>query len=149
MGALATADGQPTSLYYGLKTANRDFASMAGQLQPLKSLGAYHAGTLPLGGVALPPTAPFRLEPALPTQEPQNMKPVEGFLLGYFGPAAGQPTHVVVVNLDYDHSAETALVGPGKMQTFNPGRGQWSAVGAEWLKLHLPPGGAQLVRLAQ
>lgn len=149
LGALATADGQPTVLYQSLKRTNRDFAACAAQLQPLQSLGAYHCGTIPLGGVALPDNAPFRLDPALPASQPVDLKPTEGFVLGYFGPAGGAPTHVVVANLNYSKSAETTLVAPSGVQVFNPARGTWSATRASRLPLRLEPGAAELIRLAK
>ena len=148
LGMLANFDGSPTPLYYGLKHPNHDFAAMATQLQPLKSLGAYHAGTKAQGAKLLPTDAPFRLDPPVANQEPVTNMPVEGFVLGYFGPQGGQPTHVVVVNLDYGKPAQTTLVGPGNLQTFNPATGRWTSRGKCRLPLRLQAGGAALVRLA-
>lgn len=147
LGMLANADGTPTPLYQGLKPVNRDFVAMAAQLQPLKSVGAYHCGTLPLGAKALPANAPFRLDPPLAAREPQSPQPVEGFVLGYFGPQGGAPTHVVVVNLDYTKPVQTTLCAPSRVQVFNPASGKWSASQPARLPLHLQAGGAELVRL--
>lgn len=149
LGMLATADGQPTVLYEGLKPVNHDFVAMASELQPLRSLGTYHSGTIPMGAKALPPGAPFRLDPPVADKQPETPKPVEGFVLGYFGPQAGAPTHVVVVNLDYSKSASTTLAGPGKLQVFNPSTSRWSQPASSAVPLRLQPGGAALVRLAQ
>jgi len=46
--------------------------------------------------------------------------PVTGLLLGYFG-TAGNPTHVLVVNLDYTQDVTTTVVGPGPMEAFDAG----------------------------
>ena len=43
-GGIALADGTPTPLYHALKPLNREFIAIATELQPLKSLGVYHAG---------------------------------------------------------------------------------------------------------
>lgn len=148
-GALATLEGQPTPLYYGLRQVNRDFEAIAGELQPLHSLGAYHCGTKSLGAQLLPSGAPFRLDPPVVAKEPEPLKPTEGFVLGYFGPKAGRPTHVVVVNLDYSNSVETTLVGPAALRTFNPATGRWTFAGSSKVHLRLRPGGCRLVGLAQ
>lgn len=129
----------PLPLYWALCQINREFVAIATELGPLRSLGVYHCGALPLGGQALPPKGAFAPEPA--SQE---------VLLGYFGKSAGHPTHVVVVNLDYKKAATTTLVGPGPMQVFHAPTQTWSA-GSESsrLKLDLPPGGGVLVRLSR
>lgn len=149
LGMLANPDGTPTPLYHGLKPVNRDFVAMATQLQPLTSLGAFHCGTQPMGAKALPADALFRLEPALAMRQPESPKPVEGFVLGTFGPARGTPTHVVVVNLDYNTPAPTTLIAPSPVQVFNPATGNWSAPQPARLPLHLQAGGAELIRLAK
>lgn len=149
VGAIANADGSPTVLYHSLKTINRDFAAIAGELQSLRSLGAYHLGMLPPGGAAAPPDLPFRLEPPVPSMEYQPPAPIEGVLLGAFGPPGGPPTHVMVVNLDYGKSATTTLVAPGDLETFNPRSGAWAPAGGRRASLRLPAGGGRLLRLAQ
>lgn len=127
----------PTPLYWAACRINRDFVSIATELQSLKSLGVYHCGKLPIGGQALPPKSDFVLDPA--SQE---------VLLGYFGKSAGQPTHVVVVNLDYKKATTTTLVGPGPMEVFQTATKSWSDTPAlSRLHLNLSPGGGVLVRL--
>lgn len=129
----------PLPLYWALCQINREFVAIATELGSLKSLGAYHCGTLPLGGQALPPKSVFVPEPA--SQE---------VLFGYFGKSARRPTHVVVVNLDYKGAATTTLVGPGPMEVFHAPTGSWSGgSGSSRLKLDLPPGGGALVRLKE
>ena len=147
-GAVANADGTPTELYYALRTINRDFAAIAGELQPLRSIGAYHLGMVPDGAEALPGGFPFHLEPAPPAKDYAPPAPIEGMVIGAFGPAKGKPTHVVVVNLDYKQSATTILVGPGPLQVFGPGTGKWRPAQGDRIKLRLPPGGGRLVRVA-
>lgn len=151
-GAIAHADGTPTPLYPVLKRLNHDFTAIAGQLQPLRSLGVYHAGMLPPGAVPLPEDAAFKLDPPLPTQDYRPPEPVKGVMLGCFGPAgtarnAGSPTHVLVVNLDYQAEAVVGLRGPGRLESFDAATGRWSRAGAGRIELRLPRGGGQLVRV--
>lgn len=127
----------PLPLYWALSQINREFVAVASELQPLKSVGVYHCGVLPLGGQALPDKSPF--VPSPKTQE---------VLLGYFGKTADRPTHVVVVNLDYKNGSAIALSGPGSMEVFHAPTRSWS-IGSKSarVKLELPPGGGALVRL--
>jgi hypothetical protein len=151
-GGIALADGTPTPIYHALKPLNREFVAIAKGLQPLQSLGVYHAGMTPPGTEALAQDAAFRLDPPVPTMPYKRLEPVKGMLLGLFGPPGkghepGQPTHVLAVNLDYQAGAVTALLGPGDLETFDPGSGAWSATGATRIELRLPPGGGRLLRL--
>jgi hypothetical protein len=129
------------------------FAAIATELQPLRSLGVYHVGMLPPGGLPLPDQAAFRIDPPVPTKPYQPPQPIQGFLLGYFGrpgekPESSQPTHVVAVNLDYKQSVTTAVVGPGPLSAFDAATGTWSPAADTRAELQLPPGGAKLLRLA-
>jgi hypothetical protein len=94
------------------------------------------------GCEALPADALFRLDslqsPALP----------RGFLLGFFG-AVERPTHVVVVNLDYNAEVNASLVGPGELELFDAATAQWSSAKKVAIELILPPGGGKLVRIAR
>jgi hypothetical protein len=144
-GGIASANGAPTPLYHSLKSINREFATIANELQPLKSLGVYHAGMSPPGSVPLPDKLPVRFDPPiapLPYHPPEH---VRGFVLGCFG-TGEKPSHVVVVNLDYKTPAAVALVGTGNIEAFDAQAGKWSAGGAR-LALQLPPGGGRLVRI--
>jgi len=147
-GAMATADGTPTPLYYAAKSLNREFAAIASQLQSLQSLGAYHVGMLPPGTSPLPDEAAFPLHPPVPAKDYTPSRPVEGFLLGYFG-EADSPTHVLVVNLDYKQSTTRTIVGPGQLEVFHAATGKWSAAGANRMELSLQPAGGALVKVAK
>lgn len=125
----------PLPLYWALTQINREFVAIAGELQPLRSLAAYHCGTVPLGGQALPDKARFA---------PENRS--QEVLLGYFGKSGRQPTHVVMVNLDYKNAMTTTLVGPAAMEVFQSATKTWVA-GSSRMKLDLQPGGGALVRL--
>jgi hypothetical protein len=112
----------------------------------------YHAGMTPRGTRPLSDDVPFRLDPALPATAYQNLKPVKGMLLGVFGPAGKrhqhvQPTHVLVVNLDYTADHLTNLIGPGKLEVFDATLRTWSSTTADRVELRLPPGGGKLVRI--
>ncbi|NLC58498.1 MAG: hypothetical protein GX774_16830 [Armatimonadetes bacterium] len=151
-GMIANPDGTPTERYHAAKVHNRDFAAIAAQLQPLRSLGAYHLGNIPEGAQALPADFPFTLDPPVPTVAYEPPKPIQGFCLGTFGPAGragqpGKPTHVVVVNLDYRQGTTTTLVGPGPLDVFDPTTGEWTRASGRRAELRLPPGGGALVRL--
>lgn len=127
----------PLPLYWALSQINREFVAIAKELQPLKSLGAYHCGSVPIGAQPLPAKAAFAPEPK--SQE---------LLIGYFGRSNRQPTHAVVVNLDYKNAVTTTLAGPGAMAVFHSTARTWTAGGSK-LKLDLPPGGGVLVRVSE
>ena len=151
-GAVAHADGTPTPLYDTLKTLNREFVSIAQQLQPLRSLGVYHAGMLPQGTEPVPTDGRFQLDPPVPAMSYTNLQPVKGVLLGYFGPAAKgkktpAPTHVMVVNLDYQAEVAVGIRGPSRLELFDPATSRWSRSSGKRADLHLPHGGGQLVRV--
>ncbi|MDD4872515.1 MAG: hypothetical protein PHR77_18350 [Kiritimatiellae bacterium] len=150
-GGIALLDGTPTPIYHALKSLNREFVAIATELQPLSSLGMYHAGMTPTGTVALAEDAPFRLDPPVASMPYVNMKPVQGILLGYFGQAnkvnvLAKPTHVLVVNLDYKAEHTTTLIGPGKLEVFDATARTWSPAGTGRAELRLSPGGGKLVR---
>ena len=151
-GALAHADGTTTPLYQTLKTVNREFAAIAQQLQPLRSLGVYHAGMFPPGTEPVPANGRFQLDPPVPAMTFANLQPVKGVLLGYFGPFSKgkkppKPTHVMVVNLDYKAEVAVGIRGPSRLELFDPATGRWSRASGKRADLHLARGGGQLVRV--
>jgi len=153
-GGIALPDGTPTPIYHALKSLNREFVAIAAQLQPLRSLGVYHAGMMPPGAEPLPTDAPFRLDPAVPAMPYKPPERVRGILLGLFGPAGkgsepGKPTHALVVNLDYQAGAVAPLVGPGNLEAFDAAGGTWSPVAGNDKTVRLPPGGGRLLRAAE
>jgi hypothetical protein len=149
-GAIANADGTPTALYPVLKDLNREFVAIARELQPLQSLGVYHAGMLPPGAVPFPKSATFTLDPPPAAQPFAPPAPARGILLGEFGDSTrAKATHAVVVNVDYKAAAATVVKGPGKIQVFNTTTGQWEAPVRGSIKLELPAGGGRLIRLAK
>ncbi len=151
----------PKPQYWAVSRTNRDFVAIATQLQPLKSLAAYHVGPhekagspaddrwkkvgsyqtgpLPLGGVTSPENSPFQVES--PSGSPN-------ILLGCFGKSGRPASHVLVVNLDYKNPVTTTLKGPGAMDIFHAPTRKWtrSATGSR-AKLEMPPGGGVLIRL--
>jgi hypothetical protein len=145
-GGIARADGTLTPLYHALKSFNREFAAIAKELQPLRSLAVYHAGMLPPGCEKLPPHAPLRFEPPVASSAFKPQERVRGFLLGYFG-RDDKPTHAVIVNLDYKTEATAVLVGTGNWDTLDAMAGSWIKTGNPRLELRLPPGGGKLARI--
>ncbi len=148
VGMMIKADGTPTDLYHAAKQINPEFVAIAAQLQPLNSLGAFHAGRVPPGAQALSSEAPFRMDPTPAAKDYEEGRPGMGVLLGFFGPAA-IPTHVVVVNLDYTRELKTTLVGPRALELFHPGTGVWTPVDGPRAPLQLLPGGGVLARARQ
>ncbi|MEK7686002.1 MAG: hypothetical protein AAB466_11325 [Verrucomicrobiota bacterium] len=151
-GGIATADGAPTPIYDALKALNREFVAVAAQLQPLRSLGVYHAGMLPTGAEPLPQDAAFTLDPPVPPMNYKPPEPVKGVLLGCFGPAeknqkAASATHVMAVNLDYQAGAVVGIRGPAQLEIFDAAAGQWSPANGTRAELRLPRGGGKLVRV--
>jgi hypothetical protein len=147
---IASADGQPTAVYHWLKPLNRDFAAIAAQLQPLRSLGVYHAGMMPPGAEPLPADGAFGFDPPIPTQDFRPGERVRGVLLGTFGPpsrGADAPTHVLAVNLDYQAERTVRLGGPAPLDVFDSSAGRWTSAPGVPIELRLPAGGGQLVRV--
>jgi hypothetical protein len=147
IGAIANADGTPTVIYHALKTLNREFAAIASQLQPLRSLGVYHLGMMPMGGEPLPANSAFALDPPVAPMAYNPPEKMKGMVMSTFG-KPGRPTHVMVVNLDYAQKASTTVVGPGRLEAFDPGVGKWipSRQGKR-AAVELLPGGGALLRV--
>lgn len=145
---IATADGKPTRVYDWLSKLNREFVAVASQVQGLPSTGVYHAGMLPPGAEPLPEKFPFTFDPAIPVFEFKSNDRTKGLLLGCFGKAgAARPSHVYVVNLDYQAEAAVTLRGPGTLEVFDTVTGQWTSSRQKRVTLNLPPGGGKLVRV--
>jgi hypothetical protein len=141
-GSLVSLDGTPGPLYHALKSYNREFVAVAGELQPLRSLRVYHTSMREPGCEPLPADASFRLDFSKSPSGPR------GFLLGHFG-AKAKPTHVVVVNLDYTNKVSATLIGPGELELFNAKSAQWTPAKKTAVEMILPPGGGKLVRIAR
>jgi hypothetical protein len=141
-GSLVSLDGTPGPLYHALKSYNREFAAIAREIHPLRSLAVYHTSMREPGCEPLPADASFRLDSSKSPAGPR------GFLLGSFG-AEEKPTHAVVVNLDYTAEASTSLVGPDELELFDPATAQWASAKKASIELILPPGGGKLVRIAR
>ncbi len=139
-GSLVGLDGNPGPLFHALRSYNPEFVAVAGQLQPLRSLGVYHTALKEAGCEALPPDSPFRPIPS------KSSLTARGFLLGLFGSQA-TPSHAYVVNLDYRSEATVSLAGPDRLEVFNAANGQWAATSAAQAELKLAPGGGRLVRV--
>ena len=141
-GQMMKPDGSPTPQYEAAKQLNPQFVAIASQLQPLRSLGAYHVGKVYEGTQMLPQNAPFRLQSVSANGQEAGM------LLGYFGDAnkPNAPSHVFVVNLDYKNPATATLAGPGKLSVFDAVRRTWTPANGTQAALTLPPGGGVLVR---
>ncbi len=147
-GQIVNRDGSPTSLYYAVQEINPQFVAIASQLQPLASLGAYHVGEIPWGASELPGDPTFRLD--FSANSTSDM-PDKGMLLGYFGQPMNpeNPTHVLVVNLDYKNEVRTEIVGPAPLAGFDTTSGEWIPGNSPRLMLTLPPGGGRLLRVVE
>jgi len=139
-GAMALADGTPTPLYHAASKLNREFVAIASQLQPLRSLGAYHVGETPPGAEALPADAPVTMQPPVPAS---------GIVVGLFGHGS-RATHVVVVNLNYREPVSVTLTTPGKVGAFDCANGRWQPLHTgRTAALRLEPGRGMLLRWAR
>ncbi|RPJ20928.1 MAG: hypothetical protein EHM35_18880 [Planctomycetaceae bacterium] len=139
-GSLVSLDGTPGPLYHALQSYNREFAAIARELQPLRSLGVYHTSMREPGCEPLPADASFHLDSSPSPGSPR------GFLLGFFGTDA-RSTHVVVVNLDYTGPGSATLVGSSQLEIFDAATTQWTSAEKAAIELILPPGGGKLVRI--
>jgi Beta-galactosidase len=151
-GGIAAADGTPTPLYGALSNLNREFVAIARQLQPLRSVGVYHAGMLPQGTSPLPAGCAFSLAPPPPPAAYHPPEPVQGVLLGCFARAGNssdprKATHALVVNLNYAAETVVPVHGRSRLEVFNPRTGQWARSKGKNAELRLPPGGGALVRM--
>jgi len=149
-GGIVRPDGTPTPLYHALKSLNREFVAIARELQPLKSLGAFHAGMQPPGVASLPEDATYTLDPPVPPIDYTPGSRVQGILLGYFGPrddAKLGKKHVLVVNLDYKTERTVLLTGPSPLDVFDATTREWSPVNDSRVELRLAGGGGTLVRV--
>jgi hypothetical protein len=146
---ITLADGAPTPVFSWLKALNREFTAIATQLQPLRSLGVWHAGMMPPGAKPLPTDAAFVFEPPISASNFTRNKKVTGALIGTFGAGAkdnSPPTHAVVVNLDYDKGTVLNVRGPGMLEIFDACSGRWSPAGGPVAELRLAGGGGALLR---
>ncbi|MBR2357366.1 MAG: hypothetical protein IKA65_05015 [Lentisphaeria bacterium] len=156
------ATQKTTHLYEEAKTLNRAFVAIATELMDLKSIAAYHTGTIPFGVEVLPENGIFQLEPKLKNKPQGTVAPsynrkitnnasavlprITGYVLGYFG-KNNKASHVLVVNIDYKDAVSTTLTAPGNLERFDALKGTWSKVGSSKAKVDLPPGGGLLFRL--
>jgi len=152
-GGIANADGTPTPLYHALKVLNREFVAIVRELQPLSSLGVYHAGMLPPGAQPLPQDNSFAFDPPVPATTYKSPERLRGALLGCFGPreknTSGAPTHVLVVNLDYKIDTVMGIRGPAPLEVFDTATGRWSPAPGPRVEVPLPRGGGKLLRVSQ
>jgi hypothetical protein len=150
-GMMLRPDGSTTPQYEAAKALNPQFVAIASQLQPLRSVGVYHVGKMYAGTRALPVNAPFRLALA---KEGDSPMPASGMLLGYFGKPDNsgkpcQPTHALVVNLNYRNAITKTVIGPGPLESFDAVQQTWKRASGPEITLALPPGGGTLVRVAE
>ncbi len=145
-GGMMRPDGTTTLQYRAAQELNPQFVAIATQVQPLRSLGAYHVGRVPLGAIALPQKASFTLDFS---GKNLSRMPEEGMLLGYFGKSgkSAKPTHVLVVNLNHKAAVTTTIVGPSKLSSFDAVTGIWTPTENSRLIIALPPGGGRLLRV--
>ena len=141
VGAIASLDGTPTSLYHALKSYNREFVAICKELQPLAPLGVYHTSMTEAGCEPLPAGAVFR--PGSGSGGGSDSP--RGLALGYFGKSK-KVTHAVVVNLDYTRGRKVSIEGNGKLSVLDAGTGVWNRIGKKVVELDLPPGGGALIR---
>ena len=105
---------------------------------------------LPPGTVPLPKKSTFSFDPPVPDKVYQPGGRVEGVILSEFGSAKGDdkaPSHVLVVNLDYQNDRTITLAGPAPLELFDASSGKWSPANSEKVELKLKGGAGKLVRV--
>lgn len=137
-GGLAPVNGSPTSVFTALTTINRQFESIADQVQHLDNIGGFHVGNQPLGAELLPGGSPFTLSGG-----------TTNGLVGLFGrdDELADAIYALVVNFDYASGKSTTLTGPGDLSVYDPVTHQWASMGSNQVLLNLLPGGGVLVGL--
>jgi hypothetical protein len=68
-----------------------------------------------------------------------------GLLLTCFG-RASEPSHAMVVNLDYQVPVTATVIGPGSLDVFDATQGAWTSAAGASAPFPLPPGGGKLLR---
>jgi hypothetical protein len=148
-GGIANPDGSPTPLYDALKVLNGDFVAIARELQPLKSLGVYHAGMIPPGGEPIPDKAAFVFDPPLAQEQYKPPQPLQGALIGVFGKASKRPkpTYALVANLDYKSERALGVRATRELEIFDASTHEWHRCKQRWVEIQLSPGTGKLIRL--
>ena len=158
-GLQNNGDGSLSPVNAALTVLNREFVKIAEEIQrqELKSADAYVLGDQPLGttrlpgvpGVWNPAIVPFSIMENVPDTTYTEGQPVDGLLLGYFGPDTEllNATSVMVVNNDYTVPKTVTLQGPNNLSVFDASTGMWMPQGSSQTTLNLLPGGGMLVGL--
>lgn len=138
---IITWEGERTAHYEEVKEVNKEVKVLGYFLNNLKSIGAYHIGTVPKGGKPLPQGAPI--------------SDVQGgyATLGFFKDAGGK-YYCLLVNMDYREKREFKVYSRGKeMRILDTGTRKWRMLkphkenGKNYFELSLPPGGGVLLGL--
>lgn len=162
--ALDPETGKTTPLYDAMSSINREFVAIASELQPLKSLAVWHAGTIPFGVDAYPDNAAFDISPKVNNIDQGLVEakvnyaadnnfytpsePVQGWILGCFG-TDDKVTHMLLVNPDYHREHEVTFSAPGKLEQFNQFTGKWKKLGRNSARVKIAKGSGILFRLAK
>ena len=135
------ADGKPSPLVQPVAALNAEMAKFGPALLHLDSVAVYQTAPLPYGTEAIPASAPVQV--AGPGK----------FVLGLFG-KAGRPSAFMIVNRDYEHSAEAVLkvaLPGGQLQELDRKTGHWTKGESlrrdRTIRIHLPPGDGRLFRV--
>lgn len=136
-------DGKPAPLLKAVAALNAELPRFGAALMELDSLGVYHTAPLPLGGEAIPVTAPVQI-----TSE-------GNFVLGLFG-KSGRATAFMVVNRNYQQASEATLkvsLRGRRLEELDRQTGRWTkgqVLGRERiLKVPLAPGDGRMFRVVR
>ena len=172
LGGIVQRDGTPMPIYGTIEAGNREFVNVAEQYQSLNWIGTYQKGygtttewswsqwkyievyNGPPGTEQLPASSSFSISSGisgLSTDMVYNDgDPLKGVLLGLFNADGSSPadaTFVLVQNMDYSGDRNYTLTGPENLSIFDPGLGEWVAMGSNQISLDLAAGGGLLVGL--
>lgn len=151
-GGMVDRAGNLTPLHHEAAVSNPAFVMIARELQPLTSLGAFHAGMKVNGAKMLKEEMPFQLVPPVPETEPVPGAPARGIVIGHFGKkgtALAEASHAMVVNLDYKADANLTVTAPAHLEIFDETSGKWSGTASNQVTLKLAKGGGKLIRRKQ
>ena len=157
IGGIVQRDGTPMPIYPTIEAGNREFVNVAEQYQSLEWIGTYQKGygsTAPPGTEQLPIDSSFSISSGI-SGLPTNMTyddgdPLKGLLFGLFdadGSSPADATFALVLNMDYSGDRNYTVTGPGNLSVFDPGLGEWVAMGSDQISLDLAAGGGLLVGL--
>ena len=146
-GAIVELDGTKSDKYEVLKTLNREFVVLAKELRGHRFVGAYVQGAQARGTSPYCAEALLRLSPLVESTTLEPGKRFENSILVTRFDAPGEPSRLMVVNLDYKTDRTISAAAVNAIWKFEVATGVWSNLGKE-AQLELNRGSGVLLRTA-